>query len=80
VGPRSVLDTVTKKIPSPCRESNLDRPAHSRVTIPTELSLFLIPDKDGNCSLHQYAQNNSGAHPASSPLGPIDPSSRIKKP
>jgi hypothetical protein len=36
MGPRAGLDTVAKrKIPSPCRESNPDRPAHRLVAIST---------------------------------------------
>jgi len=31
VGPRAGLDAVTRKIPCPCRESNLGRPARSLV-------------------------------------------------
>jgi hypothetical protein len=42
VGPRDGLDAVAKrKIPSPCRESNSDRPAFSLVTILTELFRLL---------------------------------------
>jgi hypothetical protein len=39
VGPRAGMNTVEKRrILSPCRDSKLDRPARSLVTIPTELS------------------------------------------
>jgi hypothetical protein len=39
VGLRTGLNTTAKKtIPSPCRESNPDRPARSLVAIPTEIS------------------------------------------
>jgi hypothetical protein len=43
VGPRAGLNAVAKrKIPSPCGESNSDRPVRSLVTILTELSRFLM--------------------------------------
>jgi hypothetical protein len=43
VSPGAGLDTVSKrKIPSPRRESNPDRPLRSLVAIPTELSRLLF--------------------------------------
>jgi hypothetical protein len=43
MGPRAGLDAVVKRrIPSPCRELNPDRPGRSLVSIPTELSRLLI--------------------------------------
>jgi hypothetical protein len=43
VGPRAGLDAVTKsKNPSACQESNPGRPAHSLVTILTELLRFYV--------------------------------------
>jgi len=43
VGFRDGLDTLSRrKIPSPCRKSNHGRPAHSLVTIMTELQRLRI--------------------------------------
>jgi hypothetical protein len=41
MGPRDRLDAVTRKIRTPCRESNPARPARSLVALLTGLSRFL---------------------------------------
>jgi len=41
VSPRASMDAVMRKNPSPCWQMNPDRPAHSPVTILTEVSRLL---------------------------------------
>jgi hypothetical protein len=66
MGPRAGLDMVVKrKGPSPCRESNPDRPAHSLVAIPNELPRFLnvvkVNMKSVNVEKNANKQSPTGA-------------------